>query len=93
MRVLSMSYNKKYSKNFGTVLMILGLAIFFVFGSILLKISDWGTDSTVYLPYAILFAFSSVATFFTGAAFYRGVFLMSEAVIKPKADQATAAAA
>lgn len=67
MRVLSMSYNKKYSKNFGTVLMILGLAI--------------------------LFAFSSVATFFTGAAFYRGVFLMSEAVIKPKADQATAAAA
>ena len=79
-----MSYNRKYSKNFGAALMTLGLAIFVVFGQILLNLNGWGLDSTVYAPYTILFAFSSVATFFTGAAFYRGVFLMSEHVIKPR---------
>lgn len=88
-----MSFNRKYSKNFGIALMALALAIFFAFGQILLNVGDWGVDSSVYTPFAILFAFSSVATFFTGAAFYRGVFLMSEHVIKPKEDQAAPAAA
>lgn len=88
-----MCYNRNYSKNFGIALMGLALAIFFVFGQILLNVGDWGVDSSVYMPFAILFAFSSVATFFTGAAFYRGVFLMSEHVIKSKEDQAAPTAA
>ncbi|WP_338923815.1 hypothetical protein V0M98_37035 (plasmid) [Pseudomonas silesiensis] len=90
-----MNSNRVYSKNFGKVLMVLGLAIFAFFGSHLLNISLWGIASPTYLPFTVLVAFSSVATFFTGAAFYRGVFLMSEHVIKPKAaaDQATPNAA
>jgi hypothetical protein len=90
-----MNSNRKYSKNFGIALMALGLAIFFIFGSILFNIGDWGFDSNVYTPYTLLFAFSSVSTFFTGAAFYRGVFLMSEQVIKQSCckKQATPSAA
>ncbi|MBI6885776.1 hypothetical protein [Pseudomonas putida] len=79
-----MSYNRRYSKNFGVFLMLLAVAIYFGFSSVLGDIESWGVDSTVYQPSALLWAFSSVGTFFVGLAFYRGVFLMSEHVIKPK---------
>lgn len=84
-----MSYNRKYSKNFGTALMTLGLAILVIFGSFLLNFDAWGAESQTFLPYTVLVAFSSVGSFFTGAAFRRGVFLMSEQVIKPSEKQAT----
>ncbi|WP_274644717.1 hypothetical protein [Pseudomonas serbica] len=88
-----MNYNREYSKRFGTGLMALGLAILVAFGSFLLNFDVWGAESHTFLPCTILVAFSSVATFFTGAAFRRGVFLMSEQVIKPPVKQGTPSAA
>lgn len=79
-----MNYNRRYSKNFGLFLMVLAMAIYLYFGNVLFKVEDWGVDSNVFSPTALLWAFASVGTFFTGFAFFRGVFLMSDDVIKQK---------
>jgi hypothetical protein len=88
-----MNCNREYSKCFGTGLMALGLAILVIFGSFLLNFDVWGEGSHTFLPYTLLVAFSSVGSFFTGVAFRRGVFLMSEQVIKPCEKKATPGAA
>lgn len=87
-----MDYNRSYSKKFGFFLVLLALAIGCGFVEDIGSVEMWGVDSTAHSPFAVLWAFSFVFTGAIGLAFYRGVFLMSDAVIKPRQVEATAEA-
>lgn len=79
-----MDYNRSYSKKFGIFLILLAFGIGLAFSDYIVNVQLWGTDSPVHSPFSILWAFSFVFTGAIGLAFYRGVFLMSDAVIKPR---------
>lgn len=84
-----MNYNRSYSKKFGIFLVLLALVIGLAYSIYIVNIQLWGADSTVYSPFALLWAFSFVFTGAIGIGFYRGIFLMSDTVIKPKAEQSS----
>lgn len=87
-----MEYNRLYSKNFGVYLIILAAMMIFGFSGYIADVELWGDNSALYRTFAFIWAFSFVFTGAIGLAFYRGVFLMSDAVIKPRKVEATAEA-
>lgn len=78
-----MNYNRSYSKKFGIFLILLAFVIVLAFSDYIVNVELWAPGSLVYSPFALLWAFSFVFTGAIGLGFYRGVFLMSDTVIKP----------
>jgi hypothetical protein len=78
-----MNYNRSYSKKFGIFLMLLAFVIGLAFSNYIVNVELWASSALIYSPFALLWAFSFVFTGAIGLGFYRGVFLMSDTVIKP----------
>jgi len=83
-----MNYNRSYSKKFGIFLVVLAALIVVGFSGDIGNVQMWGVDSPAHSPFAVLWAFSFVFTGAIGVAFYRGVFLMSDSIIKPRQAEA-----
>jgi hypothetical protein len=87
-----MNSNRSYSKKFGIFLVLLAFIIGLAFSNYIVNVELWAASSLVYSPFALLWAFSFVFTGAIGLGFYRGVFLMSDTVIKPIVVEAPVAA-